>query len=82
MLLIICSQPELRAALRKRAAHYCIVQADRDRLISRTISAVCDDPGLIETTSIQDALFKVMHQLSQPTSGRSDLPTSDVLLEA
>lgn len=61
----ICSEPELRSALRKRAASYFSQEADQDELINRTVSAVCDDPGLIDDQPIQPALFAVMHHLAQ-----------------
>ena len=59
------TQPELRASLVKRARCYFPDEADQDLLIIRTISAVCDDPQLIDIGCVQTALYKVMHQLAQ-----------------
>ena len=55
MLSITCSQPELRATLLERAARYCPDAADRDLLVSRTVSAVCDYPDLIAGPRIKVA---------------------------
>lgn len=66
MLHTMCSQPELRASLRRRAAHYMPLEADQNLLIDRTIAAVCDDPELVEGDRIQEALFKVMHKMARP----------------
>lgn len=82
MLLTICSQPELRADLRKRAARYYPVIENQDQLIDRTISAVCDNPHLIETGSLQEALFKVMHHLAQPAAPHLDLSVDRAFVAA
>lgn len=73
MLQTMCSQPELRAALCERAARYCATASDQGLLIDRTISAVCDNPELVDSDRIQDALFKVMHHLAQPPLHQSDV---------
>lgn len=81
MLQTSCSQPELRAALCKRAAHYCPSTSDQSLLIDRTISAVCADPELVDSDEIHDALFKVMHRLAQRTLA-SDLANDRVFATA
>lgn len=73
MLLTICSQPELRSALSQRAGHYFPDEDRQNLLIDRTISAVCNDPNLVDSNSVQNALFKVMHHLAQPGLPAFDL---------
>lgn len=69
----MCSHPELRASLRKRAAHYLLLEADQNFLVDRTIAAVCDDPELVAGDRIQEALFKVMHRMAGPEVSHIDL---------
>jgi hypothetical protein len=82
MLFIICSQPELRATLLERAARYCPDAADRDLLVSRTVSAVCDDPELTAGPRIQVALFRVMHRLVREEAPQRALSTESTFAAA
>lgn len=82
MLQTICSQPELRASLSARAAHYCASASDQSLLIDRTISAACDDPEPIDSDSIENALFKVMHHLAQLESRQSVLSDDEAFAAA
>ena len=80
MLLTICSQPELRAALRKRASHYYLTPVDQDSLIDLTISLACHDPDALQGDDITAALYRIMHRLAQTAVSRSSRIADDGVL--